>query len=359
MQPARRNGLRIRLNVLVSMMLYAAAVPLLSAQETPGLGDNERLPGFREGTDTDKYALIITGPGATPEIGDRFSRWSASLYETLRQDYAYPEGHLLLLFGDGENTGEAVGLVDGDSRKESVRQTLSRLQERVSEGDQLSVYLIGHGSSRFGEAKFNNVGPDMTGEEFASMLEEFSEQDLLVVNTSSASFDFSARLAAPGRVVVSATRSSAERYDPMFVRYWIEALRGREADLDRNGRVSVLEAFNHASNSVAAWYEEEGRLATEHAVLDDNGDAMFAREPESSEADGTLAGIAYVGPMPVPEEKDSPEAAELLADMQTLEREVFVLRSRKDEYLESEYWDTLEELLVELARKTRRYNELP
>ncbi len=345
-----------RCKAIVALVL----VPWLSAPaaEQVAVMDDEQISGFRETPDTGKYAVIITGAAATPEIAQRFAGWSAELHDLLRDEYGYQDEELLLLLGDGGQEGAAGERVVGDARKETIREEMAGLAERVESGDQISIYLIGHGSSRFGQAKFNNPGPDMTGSEFDDMLEPFGEQDLVVVNTTSASYPFSAALAAPGRVVVSATRSRAERYDPEFPRFWIEGLRGREADLDRNGRVSVLEAFNYARDSVAAWYEDDDRLATEHAVLDDSGDAMFTPEPQSSEADGTLAQIAYVGNMLATEQKRSAEARQLRAEMQSLERQVLLTRARKDDYLESEYWRRMESLLVELARKTRRYNEL-
>ena len=37
-------------------------------------------------------------------------------------------------------------------------------------------------------------------------------------------------------------------------------------------QVSVLEAWQHAAQTVEASYKEQGRLATEHAALDDLGD---------------------------------------------------------------------------------------
>ena len=43
--------------------------------------------------------------------------------------------------------------------------------------------------------------------------------------------------------------------------------------------------------------------------------------------------------------------------MQDLERSVFILRGRKAEFLEDDYWQQLEVLLVDLARATGQFNE--
>ena len=137
------------------------------------------------------------------------------------------------------------------------------------------------------------------------------------------------------------------------------ALAGRNGDRDKNGRVSMLEAFAYANIGVAGWYEEQGRLATEHAVLDDSGDGLFSLEPSPQIADGGLAEIAYLDVPSASEQKRSPEAQQLLVEIQDLERSIFILRGEKANYLEDDYWRQLENLLIELARKTGTYDELP
>ncbi len=54
----------------------------------------------------------------------------------------------------------------------------------------------------------------------------------------------------------------------------------------------------------------------------------------------------------------SAAALRLKARMQELERSVFILRGRKADYLEADYWSEMEGLLVELARTTGQFNEL-
>ena len=52
--------------------------------------------------------------------------------------------------------------------------------------------------------------------------------------------------------------------------------------------VSMLEAFEYAKANVELWYEEQGRLASEHAGLDDNGDALFSLDPAAISPMGAL-----------------------------------------------------------------------
>ncbi|MDO8910140.1 MAG: hypothetical protein Q7W55_16760 [Pseudohongiella sp.] len=329
--------------------------------QSPGsaASSGEDTPWFRQTPDNNKFALIIVGASASDQIRQRLRGWAKDLHASLRDDYGYSANRIQLLMDDGVNVGDAAPIVRAGSGIEDISAAISRIQAGASAGDQLNIFLFGHGSSTFGEAKFNNVGPDMTGAGFAEMLAPLSGVDMVIFNTTSASFEFSRELSALGRVVVSATRSPAERYDPTFGGFMVSAMQQKRADIDRNGRVSVLEIFNYANGRVTEWYREQQRLSTENAVLDDSGDGLFSREPGLGQADGMLAEIAYINVLSSGTQKTSPEAQSLQAEMQNIERDIFILRNQKSNFLEEDYWNRLEALLIDLATRTRRYNELP
>ena len=312
---------------------------------------------FLDSPDSTKYAVIMAGPSAGEQNQTRFRQWAFSLHDILARDYGYSSDTITLLLDRGEQDSPGGERIDGACDRNGIEQGLATLKARVETGDQITLYLIGHGSGAEEEAKFNIVGPDITGIEFAGMLDQFDEQDIAIINTTSASYGFSTSLSGEGRVIISSTRSPSERYDPIFSRYFIEALDSRNGDRDKNNRVSMLEAFEYAKSNVQAWYEEQGRLAPEHAGLDDNGDALFALEPTLDAADGRLAEIAYIDTLLLSNEGLSPAALSLKAKMQELERSVFILRGRKADYLEADYWQQMEVLLVELARTTGQFNE--
>lgn len=337
---------RVYLNCLFLILLPS----LLSAQDS----SNDY---FLDRADSTKYAVIMVGPAVGEINQERFRQWGLSLHDILARDYGYSSDTITLLYDDGDASFNGSERIDGATNREGIERGLSDLHDRVDTGDQITLYLIGHGSGAEEEAKFNIVGPDITGNEFADMLDRFERQDIVIVNTTSASYGFSASLSSEGRVVVSSTRSPSERYDPIFSGYFIEALDSRNGDRDKNNRVSVLEAFEYARANVEQWYSEQGRLAPEHAGLDDNGDSMFSLNPGVNETDGLLAEIAYIDTLVDDSEGLSAEALSMKARMQELERSVFILRGRKAEYLEADYWQEMETLLVDLARATAQFNE--
>ena len=348
----------LRDNKLTTLLLLAGLLvaPLIGRAQDP-VGERE-ADYFLDTPQTSKYAVILTGPTVGEQNENQFRQWAFSLHDILVRDYGYSSRRITLLYADGRTDMTGGERVDGATDRAGIEAALAELAGQVVAGDQITLYLIGHGSGAAEEAKFNIVGPDITGTEFAALLDQFRQQDVVIVNTTSASYGFSAMLSAEGRVVISSTRSPSERYDPVFSRYFIEALDNRNGDRDKNNRVSMLEAFEYAKASVEQWYEEQGRLASEHAGLDDNGDAMFALDPASDAGDGRLAEIAYIDTLVDDSEGLSEAALQLKAKVQELERSVFILRGRKADYLEADYWQRMQDLLVDLARTTGQFEAL-
>lgn len=228
---------------------------------------------------------------------------------------------------------------------------------------ELWLVLIGHGTYDGKEAKFNLRGPDVSASELSEWLKPF-RRPLAIVNCASSSGPFITHLSAPGRVIVTATRSGHEQNYARFGKYLAGAIADPEADLDKDGQTSLLEAFIVASRGVAEFYETEGRLATEHALLDDNGDgrgtpADFFRgvraiktPADGAAVDGLRAHQFHL----VRSAQEQQMPPEMRARRDELELAVMRLRESKSKYDEGEYFRRLENLLVELAKL---YSEAP
>ena len=151
----------------------------------------------------------------------------------------------------------------------------------------------------------------------------------------------------------------------MFAEFFIAALADHTGDRDKNRRVSIWEAFRFASQKVESWYADQNRIPTEHAVLDDNGDGIFSDDPGPFADDGMLAQIAYLdlisGEFTGDENSTTADSAiirNLTAQMRELERSVFLLRSRKANLPVESYQKEMEVLLIDLARITRKLNNM-
>jgi hypothetical protein len=139
-----------------------------------------------------------------------------------------------------------------------------------------------------------------------------------------------------------------EQNAPRFAEPFIEALGNSEADADKNGRVSALEAFEYANKLIAKQFEGKGTLLTEHALLDDNGDGAGHQQVEAG--DGGLAKLTYFDSLPKQQAGGDPVLAKLFEDKLRLESEVERLKARKAQMNEDEFYNELEKPLLELAR---------
>jgi len=201
-------------------------------------------------------------------------------------------------------------------------------------------------------------GPDFTDKELAEWLKDFS-RPLAVINTASSSGPFLTSLAGKDRVIITATKSAAKVNYARFGEYFAEAIHGKEeADLDNDDQVSLLEAFLYSADQVSGFYEREGRLATEHALIDDTGDG-FGTRPDWFE--GVIATqVARDGATPdgelahqfvlVPNAFERRLSAAQRDRRDDLEREVKALARKRAELGDEAYYTQIEPLLVEIAR---------
>lgn len=295
------------------------------------------------------FLLIIVGLSGDPEHGVAFQKWGAELAGGSAR-LGVEQANVVYL---GE-PGDAERTPDARATREQIEKTIDTFAQKTSANDVVFITLIGHGSYDGRAAKFNLPGPDMSAEDFNVLLRKLPDRQIVFVNTASASGPFIEALSGPRRTIVTATRNGAEQYATLFGGYFVDALTTDEADADKNMRVSVLEAFRYARGAVAKAYEQEGLLATEHALLDDNGDKEGTAEPSLTVKDGKLAASLSLGStadaVPLPED---PQLRALYVERRDLERRVEALRLLKDSMDAGRYQAQLEQLVTELALKTR------
>jgi hypothetical protein len=290
----------------------------------------------------DNYALVITGAAGGDAYAQKYDKWRASFVATLHTRLGYPDDHIIVL-ADAESGGVRR------STRENVKLALTDLRKRVTKDDQLLMLLIGHGTSLDGEeAKFNLVGPDLSAGEWADLVRPIAGR-IVFVDTTAGSFPFLRRLASRGRIVLTANDSAAQQFETVFPEFFIKAFDDAAADADKNGRVSLWEAFSFASAGVRQWYEQHGHLPTERALLDDTG-AGIGREAQNPGSDGASARVTYLQPAAATTGSGDTGLAALLKRKTDLEAQVDALKTRKDGLPAEQYETELEKLLLELAR---------
>jgi hypothetical protein len=288
--------------------------------------------------DPNKFAVIINGPGGEPVYAKQFDEWTKQLSGVLAERFGFDSKNVKVL---SEKSATA----------EEVKRTFATLKSQLDANNVLFLFLIGHGSFDGKESKFNLVGPDLSASEYNVLLSSLPARRVVVLNMASASGEFIKSLAAKGRIVITATRNGQETNATRFAGFFISALSAADADTDQDGHVSVLEAFVYASRLTGDFYKRAGRLPTEHALLDDNGDGVGHEKAEAGE--GLLARATYLDSLSVVEAAASATTAKLLKERTRLEGEIEQLIARKADMPEAQYEATLERLFIELAKVNR------
>lgn len=289
-----------------------------------------------------RYAVVISGASGGEPYAGRLNAWRERTVTVLRENLGFEPAHI---FAMGENATDAR-----PSTREAVTATFDELRRRAEPPDLVFVVLFGHGSFDGVDAKFNLVGPDLDTNDWADLLRPIRAR-IVLVDTTGASFPFLERLSGPRRIIVTATETPAQRFDTVFAEYFVQALADPAADLDKDSRVSVLEAFSAASRQVKQYYERAGQLPVERAMLDDNGDraGKFAggEGTDGATAARTFLDAADAGPAA------DPALAELLQRRAALEAQVDDLRARKPLMPAEDYAQEFEKVMIDLARVSR------
>ena len=294
--------------------------------------------------------VVVVGAPGENEYGERHS-----VAEALWRGRCAEAGAGYRVIGLAED-GE------GKSDLELLREEVE-LFVNAARGE-LWIILIGHGTFDGREAKFNLRGPDLSAAELAEWLES-RKDGLVVVNCASSSGPFLPALSGPGRVVITATKSGNEVFYASFGEHFAEAIGEPEADFDEDGQTSLLESFLMAGREVALSYEERGLLATEHALIDDNGDRQGTRrdafqgvrakidEEEEGDPDGFRAHQRNL----IPSALEWALPAEMRQKRDALELQVRSLQRRKGKLMEEDYYERLEVLFLEIAALYREVKE--
>jgi hypothetical protein len=304
----------------------------------------------------DVHLAVIVGLAGEPEHRKLFQRWASTLVDTASGRLGVPRERIVYL---AEQPDQDAKRATGKSTKQEIETAFGRLAKLANQDDVVFVVLIGHGTFDGKVAKFNVPGPDLTPADFAPLLKSLRSKHVVFVNTASASAPFLAELSGPGRTIVTATRTGAERFATLFGGQFIDALTSDAADADKNRRISVLEAFTAAKLGVARAYEQQGIMLTEHPLLDDSGDKEGSADPKPDGKNGRVAAILSLGtaasaePLPA-----DPQLRALYEERRALERRVEGLKLLKTGMDPVRYAADLEKLLIELATKGRQIRDL-
>lgn len=293
-----------------------------------------------------RYALIVGGLGGSPEYVDAIRQHLFDAHAAFTGPLGMAPDHVTVL---AEPATATERIVDAVANAENIRAAFATLASRATAQDQVYVLLFGHGSFDGTHAMLNIARRDLSSTDYAQLVDALPAGRIVFINTASASGPFVGALSGAERIVITATRSGTQRNRTVFPRFLVEALASPSSDLDRDGSLTVLEAYRYAALQTAGHFEREGHLATEHALIDDSGDGQGTRLEELRDsADGHLAEVTFLRRPSL--EGVTGILARMQQDKEGIERGIAALKSRKASMNVNAYYDELEVLFVRLAR---------
>nr|MDO8113019.1 C13 family peptidase [Candidatus Sigynarchaeota archaeon] len=231
-----------------------------------------QLPSFLIPT---KYAVLISGGWDSDHAYIRYWNDLKFMYAALTGFYNYSASHIIVIYKDG--TPEDAGMpVNYSCSYSNIQAAFSHLASVMSDRDDLFIYTTNHGG---GGALCLWNHDVIVPSQMAGMLNAITYHHMIIVMEQCFSGCFIPNLSGTNRVIMTAANAeesswSCDTEGPFdeFVFHFMMAVRQISllgdpvySDANHDGKVSMVEAFNHAC------YMDS---ANEHPQYDDNGDGV-------------------------------------------------------------------------------------
>lgn len=306
------------------------------------------------------YALLIGGLGGNAEYSEKYNQYLLNSYKAFTEKFGFDKENVIVL---AEKKPEGSEIINDISKRENIEKYFTELSQKITPTDDLFVLMFGHGSFNRGEAFLNIPRKDLSDTEYGKMLDKINAKRIVFVIASSASAPFIDKLSSQKRIIITATKSGTQKNQPLFAGNFVEALSSTSADMDKNGSLSVLEAFNYASDKTARWYTDNKHLATEHPQLEDTGDKISYRHNELIEfGEGSLAAMTLFNRNNIYADLNVAEGdstvIKLILEQEEIEQAIAEHKKNKSDIGEDEYYDKLEVFMLKLTDVNLKLDDL-
>ncbi|MBA3707563.1 MAG: hypothetical protein H0W83_01940 [Planctomycetes bacterium] len=219
--------------------------------------------GARAGDEPSKaYALIIAGEGDDANFSENYRDWSARLNALLTSHCGIPSDQVAVLI---EKKELLPAIAADTSTKEHVAAAFAATTAKIHPGDQLLVFLIGHGTQLDKTAKLCLPGADLTSVDVAGFLGRIPTAEVVVVGGMCASDGLLESCSLPGRVLITATNQAAEGNEAYFMEFFLracESFAGGAGQAGGKRPIGLLDVFNLAASECPKWYLRQYLLTT-------------------------------------------------------------------------------------------------
>lgn len=269
----------MKASILGLLLIFAACLSPANAQErTP-----ENTPSAEAATATKtagpsvRRALLLCGLSGDADHRKQFGETLELMHAALIKNFGFSPEEIRVLWGDEpqDKDGPAVAASKIASR-ESIAEAADSLRTATQASDALWVIVLGHAHYDNKLSWLNIRGPDLSHVEFGKLFSGIACREQVFCITTPVSGFFARSLAAPGRVVITATEADQEVNETLFPHKLAKNLAEppplKELDLNEDGRATLFDLYLRTVKDTLEDYAANEFLATEHALLEDNGD---------------------------------------------------------------------------------------
>ena len=222
-----------------------------------------------------RRALIICGLSGDAAHHKLYSETVTQLHQGLSIRLGFAD--VQVLFGDEPQDSDADVIKTAVlATREELEKSISSLKARLQSDDALWVIVVGHSHYDGKHSWLNLPGPDIQQFEFARLFQNISARQQVFILTTPTSGFYIKPLSTKDRVVISATEVDWETNETEFPHELARVLSAppedKELDVDLDGAISLFDLYVTVARNLAQSYVEREFLATEHSLLDDNGD---------------------------------------------------------------------------------------
>jgi hypothetical protein len=240
---------------------------------------NEALPASEPAQPGIRRALIVCGLAGDAMHRKQFADSIELLHAGLTRHHGFAPEEVVLLWGDepAETDGPALKSSRGVLTHESLSESAQHLADELKPEDTLWVFVFGHAHYDGKHSWLNISGNDIHQQDFAKLFAGVACREQVFFLTTPASGFYLKPLAAPGRIVITATEPDLEVNETIFPHKLCRVLGTAppsyaELDIDKDWRLTLLDAFLWSARETASDYATAMLLATEHALIEDSGD---------------------------------------------------------------------------------------
>jgi hypothetical protein len=258
----------------LTVSLWFASAILCAAQDSQPTVPAAAAPVANSGA---KRALILCGLTGGEERHKAFAENVTKVHTVMTTKLGFAATDVEVLFGDEPQSTDVEPIKSaGRSTREELEKRIQSLRDKLRAEDDLWVVVFGYTYYDGRNSWLNLPGPDLHQADFAKLFAGLpARQQVFVITTPTSGF-YIKPLSASNRVVISATEVDWETNETEFAGEFARLLSSpppaKELDIDSDGQITLFDVYVTIARNLAQSYRDSELLATEHSLLDDNGD---------------------------------------------------------------------------------------